>query len=70
MMPVGAECYCLGEHPCIGAGRAWNDEDLNTAINGQVSALVFDDQGKADIEALLAGIAETDFDQEACPRIG
>lgn len=68
-MPVGAECYCLGEHPCIGAGRAWNDEDLNTAINGQVSALVFDDQGKADIEALLAGIAETDFDQEQLAHV-
>jgi hypothetical protein len=45
-------------------GRSWNAEELGAAINGQVSALVFDDQGKADIQELLSGIAETSFEHE------
>jgi len=28
-----------------------------------VAEVVFDDSGKADIEALLAGLAETDFEK-------
>jgi len=64
MMPVGAKCYSFGTAPCTGTGRAWRAEELDAAISGQVSALVFDDQGKADIEALLAGVAETDFEQD------
>jgi hypothetical protein len=42
----------------------WNAEELGAAINGQVSTLVFDDQGKADLKELLAGVAETSFEQE------
>lgn len=69
MMPVGTECYSLGVPPCTGIGRVWNTEELETAINGQVSAIVFDDQGKADIEEMLAGVAETNFEQEQLAQI-
>lgn len=64
MIPAGVECYNLGASPCTGAGRVWNDEELDKAINEQVSALVFDDQGKADIAELLASVTETDFDRQ------
>lgn len=64
MIAVGAECYRHGALPSTGTGRSWNAEELGAAINGQVSALVFDDQGKADIEELLVGVAETSFEQE------
>lgn len=64
MIAVGAECYSHGASPSTGTGRSWNAEELNAAINGQVSSLVFDDQGKADIQELLAGVAETSFEQE------
>lgn len=63
MIAVGVEQYSIGTSPCTGSGRAWNADELNTAINGQVSALVFDDQGKADIAGLLAGVTETSFEQ-------
>lgn len=68
MIAVGAECYSYGASPCTGMGRSWNTEELGAAINGQVSALVFDDQGKADIEVLLAGVAETSFEQAQLTR--
>jgi hypothetical protein len=64
MIAVGTECYSHGASPSTGTGRSWNAEELGAAINGQVSALVFDDQGKADIQELLAGVAETSFQQE------
>jgi hypothetical protein len=64
MIAVGAECYSHGASPITGTGRSWNEEELGAAINSQVSALVFDDQGKANIQELLAGVAETAFEQE------
>jgi hypothetical protein len=42
MIAVGAECYSHGASPSTGTGRSWNAEELGAAINGQVSALVFD----------------------------
>lgn len=64
MIAAGAKCYNLGSSPSKGTGRSWNAEELDAAIEDQVAALVFDDQGKADILELLAGVAETSFEQE------
>ncbi len=64
MIAAGAKCYNLGSSPSKGTGRSWNAEELDEAIEDQVAALVFDDQGKADILELLAGVAETSFEQE------
>lgn len=64
MIAIGAECYSHGASPSTGTGRSWNTEELGAAISVQVSALVFDAQGKADIQELLAGVAETSFEQE------
>lgn len=64
MIAVGAEHYSHGASPSIGTGRSWNADELSTALNGQVSAIVFDDQGRADLQELLAGVAETSFEQE------
>ena len=64
MIAVGTECYSHGAPPSTGTGRLWDAKELDAAINGPVSALVFDDLGKADIKELLAGVAETAFEQE------
>jgi len=68
MIAIGTECYRHGASPSTGMGRSWNAEQLGEAINGEVSALVFDDDGKADIEELLAGVTETSFEQEQLAR--
>lgn len=68
-LALGNECYSLGERPCNGSGRTWTEAELDEAITGTVSALVFDDQGKADIEELLAGVAETEFAQEQLAEV-
>jgi hypothetical protein len=69
MIAVGAECYNHGASPSTGTGRLWNAEELGAAIDGQVSALVFDVQGKADIQELLVGVVETSFEQEQLSQV-
>lgn len=61
---LGKDCYSLGALPCRGSGRTWTKDELDEAISGQVSALIFDDPGKASINELLAGVAETEFEQK------
>jgi len=39
------------------------------ALSGTVAEVVYDDSGKADIGALLAGLAETDFEKVAVEKI-
>lgn len=64
MVAVGTVQYSLGTSPVTGLGVALSDEELDSSLAGPVAALVFDDEGKADIDSLLAGLPETEFDQE------
>ena len=48
---------------------AWSDEELSTAISGPVAAVLFDDEGSADIKSILSGLADTEFAQEELARI-
>lgn len=66
---AGETVYSHGAYPCSGAGQIWSEEDLDTALSDRVSALVFDDEGKADIRSILQGLVETDFEEEALRTI-
>lgn len=68
-VPSGATAYTVGKPPCAGTGLIWTEAELDAAIQGPVSTLVFDDAGKADIASLLAGLAETEFEQLGVARI-
>ena len=65
MVAVGTIQYTLGASPVIGCGVALSDEELDSSLASSVAEIVFDDEGKADIAALLAGLPETEFNQEA-----
>jgi hypothetical protein len=69
MIAIGAEHYTLGSLPSIGIGRSWNGKELDSAIREQVAALVFDEQGKADIQTLLEGVVETAFELEQLAQV-
>ncbi len=62
-MTVGAGevVYRLREAPCSGLGIRWSDNELSAAMDGRIAAVLFDDEGKANIEGILASLAETDF---------
>ena len=70
-MTVGAGevVYRIGDAPCSGVGLRWSGEELSAAMDGRVAAVLFDDEGKANIEEILAGLAETEFDQGGLRRV-
>ncbi len=61
--------YTLGSSLVSGCGVSWGADELDKALAGPVSKVVFDDAGKADIFALLSGLAETDFEKSQVERI-
>ncbi len=66
---VGEAVYKIGADPCSGAGIRWSDDELTSALKGQVAAVLFDDEGKANIEAILGASAETDFARDGLRRV-
>lgn len=69
MIAQGASCYARGASPCVGVGLAWSSAELDAAISGPVTAVLFDNQGKADLREMLASLAETEFEQSEISRI-
>ncbi len=69
MIPVGTIKYQLGTAPVTGCGFSYSAEELDTALSGSVAEVVYDDSGKADIEALLVGLPETEFEKGEVERI-
>ena len=55
--------------PCLGVGLQWSDDELNAAMDGRVAVVVFDDEGKANIGEILAGLAETEFAEDRLRRV-
>ena len=47
----------------------WSGEELDAALNGPVAAVLFDDEGRADIEEILRGIVDTAFEQDGLRRV-
>ena len=66
---VGTITYELGKPPCSGVGLCWSDEELDVALDGRVAAVLFDEEGKANIAEILAGSVGTDFAVEALQRV-
>lgn len=68
-LSAGEVAYDLGASPCLGVGLRWSNEELDAALNDRVAAVLFDDEGRANIEVILAGLAETDFAQDGLRRV-
>ena len=66
---VGEIVYQIGRTPCSGIGQRWSNKELFAALKGRVAAVVFDDKGKANIEEILAAVAETDFSRDGLRRV-
>ena len=66
---AGTDCYNLGTNPCTGKGVSWTKNELDDAINDPVAGIVFDDEGTADLDALLSSVADTEFAHEELARV-
>ena len=67
-VPIGNRVYCHGATPCSGIGVKWSSDELDTAMAQRVPDVLFDEKGRANIEEILVGVAETDFAQEGLRR--
>ena len=65
----GTTVYNCGAPPCSGVGLAWSSRDLDAALSGPVAAVLFDNEGKANIEDVLTDLADTEFAQERLKRV-
>lgn len=61
---AGQPVYRLGGGQCSASGLTWSQVELDTAMSGPVESVLFDDAGRADIETILADLAETEFELE------
>ena len=68
-MAEGAEVYCADTHPVTARGAEYTDAELDTALGGTVSSILWDDPGTADLEGILTGLVSTDFSGESLRRV-
>ncbi len=61
----GSEVYNLGAAPVKGCGITWTVDELDEALKGPVSDIVFDTAGKSEVEELLNSVSGTDFKKSA-----
>ena len=66
---AGESVFGIGSVPCSGTGLRWSEKELVAAIDGPVAFVLFDDEGRANVEEILAGLAETNFAQEGLRRV-
>lgn len=66
---AGQSIFVVGSMPCCGTGWKWSGEELDAALVGPVASVLFDDMGKANLEVILAGLAETSFAQDGLRRV-
>ncbi len=65
----GKLVYDIGRDPCSGAGYKWSNEELEAAVDGRVEAILFDDEGMANIEEIFADLVDTEFAQQGLKRV-
>ena len=65
----GTIVYTLGKPPSSGIGVSWSSSELDLALKNEVTAVLFDDDGKIDIVDLLAGLQETEFSRQEIEKV-
>ncbi len=58
----GKKVYAHATPPVIAEGRLFTAAELLVALSDRIPPLIWDEAGAAEIQALLAGVATTDFD--------
>jgi hypothetical protein len=69
MLPQGITTYAIVTSPVSGCGVVFNTAEIDQALAGPVSDIVFDVPGVREVDVLLSSIAETEFDQSGIRRI-
>ena len=68
-LAVGTEIYNADATPVVARGASYTDAELDTALRGSVSRILWDDAGMADLAAILASLVTTEFSDSGVQRI-
>lgn len=68
-VPIGKVVYRIGNAPCSGVGLTWTQMELDLAMQGPILQVLFDEEGKSQLEELLTGLAETEFALEGVRQV-
>lgn len=68
-MSAGTEVYNADIVPVIARGATYTDAELDAALCGSVSRILWDDDGASDLRSILAGVVTTEFSKESIERI-
>ena len=66
---VGTEVYNTDVQRVIARGVSYTDVELDAALKGRVSQILWDDAGAADLQAILTSVVTTDFADRSVKRI-
>ena len=66
---VGIEIYNADSVPVTARGFSYTDEELDDALGGSVSPILWDDSGTDSLQAILTSMTTTDFSDESVKRI-
>lgn len=70
MPPVaGTQTYVADQPPVMARGYSFTDAELDATLAEDVRPIVHDEAGAAEVDALLAGVAATDFANQALGEV-
>ena len=68
-MAVGTEVYNADCLPVRARGATYTDIELDAALSGSVSRILWDEVGTADLQTILASVVTTEFLDKNVKRI-
>jgi hypothetical protein len=68
-MSAGIEVYNADVAPVTARGAAYAGAELDAALSGSVSCILWDDAGTANIQAILTNVITTDFSDQSLKRV-
>ncbi len=68
-MSAGTELYNADAVPVTARGASYTDAEVDTALSGSVLRILWDDDGTADLQAILTSVVTTDFSDKSIRRV-
>lgn len=68
-LTTGTETYNADASPVIARGASYTEADLDAALSGSVSHILWDDAGTADLYVILTSVVTTDFSDKSVRRV-
>ena len=68
-MAVGTEVYNVDALPVKARGLSYTDGELDAALRGSVSGILWDEAGESELQAVLSSMVTTEFSDKSVRRI-